>query len=109
MRMNTPITYMVPRSSSDPVTLTGGRVCSDKTVTNGRGKSYAIPANASIILNITSIHYNEHYWPDAKVFKPERFMGMGDAKEKEIDASMWLPFALGARQCPARFVFPYTT
>ena len=95
---------MVPRSSKAPSTLVGAG-----TKAGVPGKTYHLPANASIILNITSIHYNEHYWPDAKVFKPERFMGMGDAKEKEIDASMWLPFALGARQCPARFVFPYTT
>lgn len=97
LRINTPITYMVPRSSPDAVTLVSGG-----TREGVAGKAYSLPPNASIILNITSIHYNEHYWPDSRTFKPERFMGMGDAREKEIDASMWLPFALGARQCPAR-------
>lgn len=97
LRINTPITYMVPRASNDPVTLVGGG-----TKAGVPGKSYPLPAGASIIINITSIHYNEQYWPDPEKFRPERFMGMGDAREKEIDSSMWLPFALGARQCPAR-------
>lgn len=90
---------MVPRSSADPVTLVGGG-----TKAGIPGKSYVIPAGASIILNITAIHYNKSYWTDAETFRPERFMGMGDTSEKEIDASIWLPFALGARQCPARCV-----
>lgn len=39
---------------------------------------------------------------DADDFRPERFMGMSDSKEKDFDTSQWLPFALGPRQCPAR-------
>jgi cytochrome P450 len=95
MRTNTPITYMVPRSPQKDAVLTGQN-----------GKKYFFPAGSSIILNITSIHYNEHYWPDATRFDPERFMSKSESqekeKEKEIDTSMWLPFAIGARQCPAR-------
>jgi cytochrome P450 len=82
---------MVPRSPQKDALLTGQN-----------GKQYFFPAHSSVILNITSIHYNEHYWPDATTFNPERFMSKSESQEKEIDSSMWLPFALGARQCPAR-------
>ena len=91
---------MVPRSSKAPSTLVGAG-----TKAGVPGKTYHLPANASIILNICSIHHNELYWPDAGSFKPERFMAMGEERTNEVDASKWLPFALGARQCPARYVF----
>jgi cytochrome P450 len=50
----------------------------------------------------SSIHYREDYWPGAREFQPERFLGKSEAQTAEIDSAQWLPFALGARQCPAR-------
>ncbi|KJA29606.1 hypothetical protein HYPSUDRAFT_31542 [Hypholoma sublateritium FD-334 SS-4] len=91
LRINTPITYMVPRSSAQPV-----------DVKASNGKTYYLPPNTSVILNITSIHHNEKYWPNAGAFIPERFFGKSEKDEIRVDASLWLPFALGPRQCPAR-------
>ncbi|PPR01287.1 hypothetical protein CVT24_006362 [Panaeolus cyanescens] len=91
LRINTPITYMVPRASEHPASLKASN-----------GKIYDLPPRTSVILNITSIHHNENYWPDAGSFVPERFMGKSEKDESRIDASLWLPFALGPRQCPAR-------
>ncbi|KDR84662.1 hypothetical protein GALMADRAFT_133908 [Galerina marginata CBS 339.88] len=91
LRINTPITYMVPRISDSPANLRASN-----------GKSYYLPPRTSVILNITCIHHNETYWPDAGSFIPERFFGKSDKDEVRVDASLWLPFALGPRQCPAR-------
>ncbi|KIJ98494.1 hypothetical protein K443DRAFT_133396 [Laccaria amethystina LaAM-08-1] len=85
LRINTPIIPTV-------ITLD---LCSN-------GKSYHIPAKTSVIMNICAIHYNETYWPNPYKFDPTRFMNQGDGEEARIDASLWLPFALGPRQCPAR-------
>jgi len=100
LRMNTPITYLVPRSVLSGQTFTGRG-----TKPGVPGKSYYVPKGASIIHDLTGIHYNELYWPDANTFKPERFMDSGvDSSNatKDSDAQAWLPFATGARQCPAR-------
>ncbi|TFY70743.1 hypothetical protein EVG20_g2277 [Dentipellis fragilis] len=91
LRINTPITYMVPRSSPRPTLMSGSN-----------GKTYALPANTSVILNICAIHYNDSYWPDPYQFNPERFFGKTEKDQTRVDASLWLPFALGPRQCPAR-------
>ncbi|EIN09015.1 cytochrome P450 [Punctularia strigosozonata HHB-11173 SS5] len=91
LRVNTPITYMVPRSAMR-----------DAVLVDSYGKQYFMPKGASIITNITSIHYRDDYWPNAREFQPERFMGNTEAQTTEIDSAQWLPFALGARQCPAR-------
>ncbi|KAG7442313.1 cytochrome P450 [Guyanagaster necrorhizus] len=80
MRINTPISYIVPRQSNRPVRL---------------GK-YFVPARTSLIVNIYAIHHDEERWKSPDAFIPERFLEQGWQK------SGWLPFALGPRQCPAR-------
>ena len=99
--MNTPITYLVPRTLLEGQTFTGRG-----TKAGVPGKSYFVPKGASIIHDLTGIHYNELYWPDPHTFKPERFMNTagGDSTDatKDSDVQAWLPFATGARQCPAR-------
>lgn len=92
LRVNTPITYMVPRAAMKDAILVGAN-----------GRKVLIPQGSSIIINITSIHYKEEYWPNAHEFNPERFMGMSKGQETEYDATQWLPFALGSRMCPARY------
>lgn len=91
LRINTPITYMVPRSCEHAANLKASN-----------GKTYHLPPRTSVILNITSIHHNENYWPNARSFLPKRFLGKSEKDEVRVDASLWLPFALGPRQCPAR-------
>ncbi|KAG7442315.1 cytochrome P450 [Guyanagaster necrorhizus] len=80
LRINTPISYIVPRQASRPVQL----------------GQYAIPAHTSLIVNIYAIHHDGRQWASPDSFIPERFLERGWQK------SGWLPFALGPRQCPAR-------
>jgi len=91
LRVNTPITYMVPRGPQRDAVFKGAN-----------GREVFIPAGSSVILNITSIHYREDYWPNASEFIPERYMDISEGQQLEYDAMQWLPFALGSRQCPAR-------
>jgi cytochrome P450 len=78
LRINTPISYVVPRMSTADAQL---------------GK-YAIPAGASITVDIYAIHHDETFWKEPHAFKPERF--------EQESLKSWVPFALGPRQCPAR-------
>ncbi|CAK5269981.1 unnamed protein product [Mycena citricolor] len=78
LRINTPISYIVPRMSS----------------ADGQLGRYGIPAGTSLTINIYAIHHDEHNWENPHSFRPGRF-------EKE-GLKSWLPFALGPRQCPAR-------
>ncbi|THU85194.1 cytochrome P450 [Dendrothele bispora CBS 962.96] len=91
LRINTPITYMVPRMSRNEANLL-----------SSNGKRYQIPPRTSVIFNICAIHHNNDYWPAPHEFQPSRFMGKDSTEESRVDASLWLPFALGPRQCPAR-------
>ncbi|KAJ6471486.1 cytochrome P450 [Mycena sanguinolenta] len=81
LRINTPITYMVPRAAMKDAVLVGEN-----------GRKVLIPQGSSI---------REEYWPNAHEFNPERFMGISKGQETEYDATQWLPFALGSRMCPA--------
>ncbi|KAJ7183646.1 cytochrome P450 [Mycena filopes] len=78
LRINTPISYVVPRMSTADAQL---------------GK-YAIPAGTSLTVDIYAIHHAEMAWKDPHVFNPMRF--------EEESLKSWVPFALGPRQCPAR-------
>ncbi|KAH8822870.1 cytochrome P450 [Flagelloscypha sp. PMI_526] len=80
LRINTPISTIVPRTAARDVSLGG----------------YAVPAGSSIVLNIYSIHHRTDIWEDVHAFNPERFM------KSEWPKASWLPFATGPRQCPAR-------
>jgi cytochrome P450 len=82
LRINTPISYIVPRVSNEVCTL---------------GK-YVIPANTSLVLNIYAVHHNAGVYPDPHMFLPERFLENGSALSKDS----WIAFANGPRQCPAR-------
>ncbi|KAJ6492569.1 cytochrome P450 [Mycena vitilis] len=78
LRINTPISYVVPRMSTADAQL-------------GR---YAIPADTSITVDIYAIHHTETFWKDPHAFNPDRF--------EQESLKSWVPFALGPRQCPAR-------
>lgn len=84
LRINTPISYVVPRASSSATTL-------------GR---YPIPAHTSIVLNIYAIHHNDEDWPEPFQFDPERFLRQ--ASVKGAFQSTNVSFGLGQRQCPAQ-------
>ncbi|EGO00251.1 hypothetical protein SERLA73DRAFT_135995 [Serpula lacrymans var. lacrymans S7.3] len=87
LRINTPISYIVPRTTVTGVSL---------------GKYY-IPPKASLIYNIYAVHHNDGTWGDPNVFRPARFL---EAEDKSTITTVlkdsWVPFATGPRQCPAR-------
>ncbi|TFK35800.1 cytochrome P450 [Crucibulum laeve] len=90
LRINTPFPFTAPRVSPTGATLHGSN-----------GKSYYIPPNTSTVLSIASLHRNENNWSDAHTFNPERHLDTLTGKTK-IDATIWVPFSRGPRQCPAR-------
>lgn len=85
LRLNTPITYIVPRSARHALVL------------HGLSKSYTIPKGASLIMNLTAVHHNSTYYLDPEDFNPDRWLEIDDT-----NFHAWLPFASGPRQCPAR-------
>jgi cytochrome P450 len=85
LRLNTPITYIVPRSAVKSFEL------------HGASKTYRIPQGASLIMNLTAVHHNSTYYPEPEKFNPDRFLHFSGA-----ESLTWLPFASGPRQCPAR-------
>ncbi|KAF8155332.1 cytochrome P450 [Mycena galopus ATCC 62051] len=78
LRINTLISYVVPRMSAADAQL-------------GR---YAIPAGTSLTVDIYAIHHADAVWHDPHAFNPARF--------ENDSLRSWVPFALGPRQCPAR-------
>jgi len=57
---------------------------------------YKVPGHAGLLFNVVGIHYNEKFWPQPKVFDPERF---NDQNRKKIHPYAWIPFAAGPRAC----------
>jgi cytochrome P450 family 135 len=55
---------------------------------------YMIPPGVEINPSIATIHRREDRYPDARAFRPERFLGP-DAP----DTYAWLPFGGGTRRC----------
>ncbi len=76
LRMHPPV-YAVPKY-----------VTSDKIEVSG----YKIPKNVTIMCNIRQVHNDEEYWPEPRVFKPERF-------EQKYNPLSWIPFSAGSRKC----------
>lgn len=92
LRLNTPITYIVPRICTRDIVVKGG----------AKDKSYAIPRGSSLIMNLTAVHHTEAYFKNADDFVPERFLPGATRTSDVSDSLTWLPFATGPRQCPAR-------
>ncbi len=58
-------------------------------------KGYDIPAGTNVIASIYTIQRSETHWPDALVFKPERFLG----ENKNHHRFAFIPFGGGPRAC----------
>ncbi|HWW89979.1 MAG TPA: cytochrome P450 [Solirubrobacteraceae bacterium] len=74
-----------------PVIMGVGRVVRGEPFEVG---GYLIPPGVEINPSIAAIHRREDRYPDASVFRPERFLGP-DAP----DTYTWLPFGGGTRRC----------
>lgn len=58
-------------------------------------QSYVIPAGTAVSTSIRDVHFDEAIFPDARRFKPERWLGDGGkALEKYL-----VPFGKGPRSC----------
>ena len=55
---------------------------------------YRIPEGAWLHTNVYAIHYDEKYWGDPHVFRPERFMKEG----KFVGDKHLIPFGIGQYQ-----------
>ncbi|PIN01564.1 Cytochrome P450 CYP2 subfamily [Handroanthus impetiginosus] len=71
---------LVPHESSDQCTVAG----------------YRVPAGTMLLVNMWAIQNDPKNWPDASVFKPERFEGL----EGNRDGFKLTPFGSGRRSCP---------
>ena len=74
-----------------PVIMGVGRVVRGEPFELG---GYEIPPGVEINPSIATIHRREDRYPDARTFRPERFLGP-DAP----DTYTWLPFGGGTRRC----------
>jgi cytochrome P450 len=60
--------------------------------------SYSLPKGTHFILNTFAIHYSPEYFPEPKIFKPERFLSK-DGKKFVRDDNL-MGFGTGKRSCP---------
>ncbi|EDW35236.1 GL15679 [Drosophila persimilis] len=57
---------------------------------------YDIPKNATILINLRSVHLDEQHWVDPLQFRPERFIDVGGKCFKD---EFFMPFGIGRRRC----------
>lgn len=55
---------------------------------------YLLPPGTRIALGGAILHFDERYFPNAREFQPERFVGV------KPGTYSWLPFGGGVRRCP---------
>nr|QFU80946.1 cyp315a1 [Eotetranychus kankitus] len=64
---------------------------------------YQIPANSLLAISLYTTGRDEKYWPEAKSFKPERWV-RDESNRKIINSHASLPFGFGIRSCVGRRV-----
>ena len=69
---------------------------SRKSVAADEIGGYQLPANASLTLPITTLHYDPRWWEEPERFDPERFSPERSANRHKF---AYLPFGAGPRQC----------
>ncbi|MFA1537693.1 cytochrome P450 [Actinomadura monticuli] len=57
---------------------------------------YTVPAGTTIFYPFWAVHMNPEYWPDPRVFDPERFTPEASAGRPRL---AYIPFGLGPRSC----------
>ncbi|XP_045203535.1 cytochrome P450 2U1-like [Mercenaria mercenaria] len=60
-------------------------------------KGYKIPGHATILPNISSVHFDPDIFPEPNVFKPERFLN--ETETSITGNEKLIPFSLGPRSC----------
>ncbi|KAL0134225.1 hypothetical protein PUN28_001197 [Cardiocondyla obscurior] len=59
-------------------------------------KSYLIPAKTMMFLNIYGVHRDPNFWPNPKIFNPDRFL---PNKIRDRHFYSYIPFSAGPRNC----------
>ncbi|KZV87709.1 cytochrome P450 [Exidia glandulosa HHB12029] len=95
LRMYTPIP-IVAKYSVEDTTLNTLKIRPDGTY---EPASVFIPKDATISLDLASVHYNPRYWEDPYTFNPERFM------KPDWPRDAFVPFSAGVRACIGRRFF----
>ncbi|KAJ5104801.1 hypothetical protein NUU61_002148 [Penicillium alfredii] len=63
------------------------------------------PAGAVVGINTWVAHYDERVFPDAKTFRPERWIEAESEPEKlKVMNQMYMPFGLGSRTCLGKHI-----
>ncbi|MEU7143493.1 cytochrome P450 [Nocardia sp. NPDC046473] len=57
---------------------------------------YTVPTGTTIFYPIWAVHLNPEYWPQPKVFRPERFAAHEAAERPRL---AYIPFGVGPRSC----------
>ncbi|XP_066278640.1 cytochrome P450 2U1-like [Branchiostoma lanceolatum] len=79
-RINTILPFSVPHSASGDTTLNG----------------YTIPDDATILVNLWSVHMNPQLFPEPDNFNPNRFL---DQDGNFVKHEALIPFSVGPRVC----------
>ncbi|KAL6074434.1 cytochrome P450 [Balamuthia mandrillaris] len=82
LRMYPPVN-MVPKMAAEDVMISG----------------YLIPKNTTISVALNVLHRNEKYWQEPDIFKPERFLKMGEDSGTSVNPYAFAPFSGGRRSC----------
>ncbi|KAF8574645.1 cytochrome P450 [Ramaria rubella] len=92
MRMFPPVTGL-QKYNVDACSL---RACSSSSIHTYR--DVKIPRGATVVIDVPGLHYNDKYWPEPYLFKPDRFLG-------PWDENAFQPFSTGSRACMGRSFF----
>jgi cytochrome P450 len=68
-------------------------------------KIHHVPGNTTIYINVQGMHRDEKIWgPDARTFRPTRWLGKGSTLDKPLPFTpprgTFLPWSAGPRACP---------
>ncbi|KAJ6636759.1 putative cytochrome P450 9f2 [Pseudolycoriella hygida] len=78
-----------------PIALTD-RMCVKDYTYEEDGVKFVIRKGMMVAVPSMSFHYDEKYFPNSKVFDPERF---NDENRRNIVPGTYLPFGIGPRNC----------
>ena len=72
-----------------------------KTLSNVVLDGYLIPKDTMVVTNIYDAHFDEGYWGDPQVFRPERWLTVNAESDKAmvVKHDSFFPFLAGKRSC----------